>query len=60
MMRVLLDENLPRKLKGCFLSEVEVVTVPERYVEMGSVVNYPMDNLRLTPLLPTDPIITNS
>lgn len=29
-MRVLLDENLPRKLKGCFVSSVEVVTVPER------------------------------
>lgn len=29
-MRVLLDENLPRKLKGCFSPGVEVVTVPER------------------------------
>ena len=30
MTRVLLDENLPRKLKGSFLPTVEVVTVPER------------------------------
>ena len=29
-MRVLLDENLPRKLKECFSSEIEVVTVQER------------------------------
>lgn len=30
MTRVLLDENLPRKLKGSFLPSFEVVTVSER------------------------------
>jgi hypothetical protein len=29
VMRVLLDENLPRKLKSCFSPNIEVATVPE-------------------------------